>query len=79
MSFIAPGFSSATIRIAPWQQSNRTESHAFYAQDQWTLHRVTLQGAVRYDHAFSWFPAEHNGAPQAGIWNNKGPCALWSP
>ena len=39
LSFIAPGFSSATIRIAPWQQSNRTESHALYAQDQWT-HRA---------------------------------------
>ena len=25
-----------TMRIAPWQQSNRTEYHAFYAQDQWT-------------------------------------------
>jgi hypothetical protein len=69
LSFIAPGLSSATIRIAPWQQSNRTESHALYAQDQWTIGRATLQGAVRYDHAFSWFPADHNGAPQAGIWN----------
>jgi len=66
-----PGVStySATMRIAPWQQSNRTESHAFYAQDQWTIGRATIQGAVRYDHAFSWFPADHNGAPQAGVWN----------
>ena len=69
LSFVAPGFASATLRIAPWEQSNRTESHAFFAQDQWTLGRVTLQGALRYDHAFSWFPAEHNGAPQAGVWN----------
>ena len=29
---------------------------AFYAQDQWTHGRLTLQGAVRYDHAWSWFP-----------------------
>ena len=57
------------MRIAPWQQSNRTQYHAFYAQDQWTLGRVTLQGAVRFDRAWSWFPAEHNGAPQAGVWN----------
>ena len=69
LSFVAPGLSSATIRIAPWQQSNRTESHALYAQDQWTMGRTTLQGSVRYDHAFSWFPADHNGAPVAGIWN----------
>jgi hypothetical protein len=66
---VFPGFESATIRIAPWQQSNRTESHALYAQDQWTIGRTTLQGAIRYDRAWSWFPADHNGAPQAGIWN----------
>jgi hypothetical protein len=66
---VFPGFETATIRIAPWQQSNRTESHAFYAQDQWTIGRTTLQGSVRYDRAWSWFPADHNGAPQAGIWN----------
>jgi hypothetical protein len=59
----------ANMRIAPWQQSNRTEYHAFYAQDQWTRGRLTLQGAVRYDRAWSWFPSEHNGAPQAGVWN----------
>jgi hypothetical protein len=69
LGFIAPGFSSATMRIAPWQQSNRTEYHALYAQDQWTHGRLTLQGALRYDRAWSWFPAEHNGAPSAGIWN----------
>ena len=60
---------SAEMRIAPWQQSNRTQYHAFYAQDQWTLGRMTLQGALRYDRAWSWFPAEHNGAPQASRWN----------
>jgi hypothetical protein len=59
----------ANMRIAPWQQSNRTEYHAFYAQDQWTRGRLTLQGAVRYDRAWSWFPSDHNGAPQAGVWN----------
>src|SRR5499427_4219130 len=69
LGFIVPGMYSATMRIAPWQQSNRTEYHAIYAQDQWTHGRLTLQGAVRYDRAWSWFPAEHNGAPQAGVWN----------
>jgi hypothetical protein len=59
----------ANMRIAPWQQSNRTQYHALFAQDQWTKGRMTLQGAVRYDRAWSWFPAEHNGAPQAGVWN----------
>ncbi len=69
LGFLAPGLYSATIRIAPWQQSNRTEYHAVYAQDQWRVGRATLQGALRYDRAWSWFPAEHNGAPQAGVWN----------
>ena len=69
LTFIVPGMYSAEMRIAPWQQSNRTQYHAFYAQDQWTLGRMTLQGAVRYDRAWSWFPAEHNGAPQASRWN----------
>ena len=58
-----------TMRIAPWEISDRTESSAFYAQDQWTLGRVTLQGALRYDRAWSFFPADHNGAPLAGPYN----------
>jgi carboxypeptidase family protein len=62
---------SAAMRIAPWQQSNRTEYHAVFVQDQWTHNRVTLQGALRYDRAWSWFPSEHNGAPQAGVWNKS--------
>ena len=69
LGFLVPGMYSATMRIAPWQQSNRTEYHAIYAQDQWTHNRLTLQGALRYDRAWSWFPSEHNGAPQAGVWN----------
>jgi hypothetical protein len=60
---------SFSWRIAPWQTANRTRYEAFFAQDQWTLGRATVQGAVRYDHAWSWFPAEHNGAPQAGLFN----------
>ncbi len=60
---------SFTMRIAPWQISNRTEYAAFYAQDQWTIGRLTLQGAVRYDRAWSFFPATHNGAPLAGPYN----------
>jgi hypothetical protein len=69
LTFSAPGVYSATMRITPWQKSNRTEYHALYAQDQWTMGRMTLQGAVRFDRAWSWFPAEHNGAPQASVWN----------
>jgi hypothetical protein len=30
---------------------------SFFAQDQWTMGRLTVQGGVRYDHPWSWFPA----------------------
>src|SRR5262245_37560502 len=36
-------------------------SDAFYAQEQLTLGRMTLQGAVRYDHAWSYFPEQTVG------------------
>ncbi|HEV8393333.1 MAG TPA: carboxypeptidase regulatory-like domain-containing protein [Vicinamibacterales bacterium] len=48
--------------IAPrWEQNDRTETHSFYVQDQWTRGKLSLQGGLRFDHAASWAPAEHNG------------------
>jgi hypothetical protein len=48
--------------IAPrWEQNDRTASMALFAQDQWTFGRLTVQGAVRFDRAWSWAPADHNG------------------
>ena len=52
---------SITQRIAPQGFSNRTRFDAFYVQDQWTKGRVTLQGGLRYEHAWSWFPGGENG------------------
>ena len=37
--------------------SQRVRYDAYYAQDQWTMGRLTLQGAVRFDRASSIFPA----------------------
>jgi Carboxypeptidase regulatory-like domain len=31
---------------------------SLYAQDQWTVNRITFQGALRWDHPWSWFPAQ---------------------
>ena len=31
---------------------------AFYVQQQWTRGRLTLQGALRFDHAWSWAPPQ---------------------
>ena len=33
-------------------------NHALYVQEQWTRGRLTLQGALRYDHASSWAPPQ---------------------
>jgi hypothetical protein len=41
-------------------QSVRFDS--IYAQEQWTLGRATVQGAVRYDHAWSYYPEQTVGA-----------------
>ena len=39
----------------------RVRYTALYAQEQWTRGRLTLQGAVRYDHAWSYFPEQQVG------------------
>ena len=50
-----------TQRITPWQQANRTRYDAFYVQEQYTRGRMTLQGALRYEKAWSFFPEGMNG------------------
>jgi hypothetical protein len=44
-----------TEYVFNFSQHNRVGLNAVYAQDQWTLGRLTLQGGVRFDHARSWF------------------------
>ncbi len=48
-----------TINAFPVHQ--RVRSDAFYVQEQWTMGRMTLQGALRYDHAWSYFPEQTVG------------------
>jgi hypothetical protein len=50
-----------TMVIPEWETSDRTKVVALYGQDSWTHGRLTLQGALRYDRAWSFSPAEHNG------------------
>jgi len=52
---------SLTMDSGPWTRQVRTEYEAVYAQDQWTRDRLTLQGAVRFDHAWSFYPAQELG------------------
>jgi hypothetical protein len=50
-----------TQRITPWQDGNRTRYDGIYVQDQYTRNRLTVQGALRYEHAWSFFPAGKSG------------------
>jgi len=56
--------------LAPrWEQSDRTETFSLFAQDQWTRGRLTMQGGVRFDRAWSWAPAEGNGTSVTSVFN----------
>jgi hypothetical protein len=50
-----------TESISPWVDNADSGWHAFFAQDQWTFGRLTLQGAIRFDRSTSWFPAQQEG------------------
>ena len=50
-----------TEQIQPLASFSRTRYNAFYAQDSWTRGRLTLQGAVRYDHSWSYYPPQQLG------------------
>jgi hypothetical protein len=58
-----------TFRLPEWLQSDRTATAALYIQDKWTRGRLTLQGALRYDRAWSFTPAEHNGTELTSRFN----------
>ena len=42
------------MRVNPWFNNDRVDGTALYAQDQWSLGRLSVQGAVRYDRASSY-------------------------
>jgi hypothetical protein len=50
-----------TQTLNPYQTDSRTRYDAFYVQDQWTRGRMTVQGALRYDHAWSYYPRQQIG------------------
>jgi hypothetical protein len=60
-----------TVRIPDWGSADRTWTQSFFAQNTWTRGRMTLQGAVRYDRAWSYSPEGLSGtetsAPQLGL------------
>jgi hypothetical protein len=44
--------------LLPYTTSYRTRNAAIYAQDQWKVGRLTLQGALRFDRNWSFSPEE---------------------
>ena len=50
-----------TQTALPFQVHQTRRYDAFYAQEQWTRGRMTLQGALRFDHAWSYFPEQRSG------------------
>jgi len=59
VSYYLPDFGRRTV----------TKTNSFYIQDSWTRSRLTLQGALRYDRATSFAPAELNGTPNTSFLN----------
>jgi len=54
------GFGAQPISITQYANDYNVNARAMqaslFAQDQWTINRLTLQGALRWDHPWSWFP-----------------------
>jgi hypothetical protein len=50
-----------TQSISPWMNRSRAGWDAIFAQERWTRGRLTVQAAVRFDRARSWFPAQQEG------------------
>jgi hypothetical protein len=50
-----------TQSISPWMNRSRAGWDAIFVQERWTRGRLTLQGAVRFDFARSWFPRQQEG------------------
>ncbi len=50
-----------TMTAGPARVETHVPTMGLYAQDQWTADKLTLSGAVRYDHASSHFPQQQLG------------------
>jgi len=50
-----------TESISPWVNNARVSWDGIFVQEQWTRDRLTLQGALRFDRARSWFPEQQEG------------------
>ena len=58
-----------TMTINQFPITQRVRYASFYGQEQWTIGRMTLQGALRYDRAWSYSPGEGNGTTKTSRFN----------
>jgi len=54
-----PSQLTQTLRV--YKTKDRVKYTALYAQDQWTMGKMTLQGALRFDRAWSYSPPQTIG------------------
>jgi hypothetical protein len=54
-------FGQLTLTISEFPIRQRVRFDAFYGQEQWTRGRITFQGALRYDRAWSYYPQQEVG------------------
>ena len=50
-----------TQRLEPYKTFSRVRYNALYVQDQLTRGRLTMSGALRYDHSWSYYPEQSIG------------------
>jgi hypothetical protein len=50
-----------TMTAGPAEVHTHVSTGSFYVQDQWTSNRLTISGALRYDHVWSHFPRQQLG------------------
>ena len=62
---VGPGPVRATFRTPAWQ-INRARNMGIYAQEQWTLDRLTINAGIRYDYEESSWPDQ--ATTGAGSW-----------
>jgi Carboxypeptidase regulatory-like domain len=58
--------SQITESLRVFVQKDRVRYDALYGQDQWTMGKMTIQGAIRYDHAWSYSPEQTIGPALIG-------------
>ena len=47
--------------LSPLQYKSRVQYNALYLQDSFTHNRLTMQGALRFDHSWSFYPEQQIG------------------